>query len=117
MFTRFRFISAAAASLGSAVFPIKMKSVPTAAKFLVLPVHMPSSMRFNPLDEIRMGTIHEFGDARNLALMLCDPEGKSSSIYSDPKMIALSKDILKECYMANESNCKSSLGRVFPNWF
>jgi type IV secretion system protein VirD4 len=34
------------------------------------------SVRFNPLDEIRLGTIHEAGDVQNLATILVDPEGK-----------------------------------------
>ncbi len=34
------------------------------------------SVRFNPLDEIRLGTIHEVGDVQNLATILVDPEGK-----------------------------------------
>lgn len=34
------------------------------------------SVRWNPLDEIRMGTDHEVGDVQNLALLLVDPNGK-----------------------------------------
>jgi type IV secretion system protein VirD4 len=32
--------------------------------------------RFNPLEEIRLGTLHEVGDVQNLVSILVDPEGK-----------------------------------------
>lgn len=35
-----------------------------------------NSVHWNPLEEIRMGTEHEVGDAQNLALMLVDGDGK-----------------------------------------
>ena len=34
------------------------------------------SAAFNPLQEIRLGTIHEVGDVQNLVTILVDPEGK-----------------------------------------
>jgi type IV secretion system protein VirD4 len=34
------------------------------------------SIGFNPLAEIRLGTIHEVGDVQNLVTILVDPEGK-----------------------------------------
>jgi type IV secretion system protein VirD4 len=34
------------------------------------------SMGFNPLAEIRLGSIHEVGDVQNLVTILVDPEGK-----------------------------------------
>ncbi len=34
------------------------------------------SVCFNPLDEIRIGTEHEVGDAQNLATLIVDPDGK-----------------------------------------
>ena len=34
------------------------------------------SVGFNPLEEIRLGTIHEVGDVQNLVTILVDPEGK-----------------------------------------
>ncbi len=34
------------------------------------------SIGFNPLEEIRLGTIHEVGDVQNLVTILVDPEGK-----------------------------------------
>lgn len=35
-----------------------------------------SSVRFNPLEEIRIGTMLEVADAQNLAQMIVDPDGK-----------------------------------------
>lgn len=34
------------------------------------------SARFNPLDEIRIGTVHEVGDVQNIVTIIVDPEGK-----------------------------------------
>ena len=34
------------------------------------------SVKFNPLEEIRLGTIHEVGDAQNLVTNIVDPDGK-----------------------------------------
>lgn len=35
-----------------------------------------SSVRFNPLEEIRIGTMREVADAQNIAQMIVDPDGK-----------------------------------------
>lgn len=35
-----------------------------------------NTARWNPLDEIRMGTSHEVGDVQNLANLIVDPDGK-----------------------------------------
>lgn len=35
-----------------------------------------SSVRFNPLEEIRIGTLREVADAQNVAQMIVDPDGK-----------------------------------------
>lgn len=35
-----------------------------------------SSVRFNPLEEIRIGTMREVADAQNVAQMIVDPDGK-----------------------------------------
>ncbi|MBC7953620.1 MAG: type IV secretory system conjugative DNA transfer family protein [Rhodospirillaceae bacterium] len=34
------------------------------------------SIRFNPLSDVRFGTIHEVADAQNIALLIVDPDGK-----------------------------------------
>ena len=40
------------------------------------PVTADSSIGFNPLEEIRLATIHEVGDVQNLVTILVDPDGK-----------------------------------------
>jgi type IV secretion system protein VirD4 len=35
-----------------------------------------SSIKFNPLDEVRIGTMREVADAQNIAQMIVDPDGK-----------------------------------------
>jgi type IV secretion system protein VirD4 len=40
------------------------------------PAAASGSAGFNPLDEIRLGSIHEVGDVQNLVTILVDPEGK-----------------------------------------
>ncbi len=34
------------------------------------------SVAFNPLEEVRLGTLHEVGDTQNIVTMLVDPDGK-----------------------------------------
>jgi type IV secretion system protein VirD4 len=40
------------------------------------PAALNGSVRWNPLDEIRLGTEHEVGDVQNLATLIVDPDGK-----------------------------------------
>ena len=40
------------------------------------PVAADGSVGFNPLEEIRLATIHEVGDVQNLVTILVDPDGK-----------------------------------------
>lgn len=40
------------------------------------PANPTASIKFNPLEEIRLGTQHEVGDVQNLATLLVDPDGK-----------------------------------------
>jgi type IV secretion system protein VirD4 len=40
------------------------------------PASSSASVRFNPLDEIRIGTEHETGDIQNLANLIVDPDGR-----------------------------------------
>lgn len=34
------------------------------------------SVRYNPLNEVRVGTLHEVADSQNLCMMIVDPDGK-----------------------------------------
>jgi type IV secretion system protein VirD4 len=40
-----------------------------------------TSVKFNPLEEIRLGTPYEVGDVQNITMMILDPEGKGLSDY------------------------------------
>jgi type IV secretion system protein VirD4 len=40
------------------------------------PAHPTHCIGFNPLEEIRLGTEHEVGDAQNVAMLLVDPDGQ-----------------------------------------
>ena len=39
------------------------------------------SARFNPLDEVRLGTSYAISDVQNIASMICDPDGKGLKDY------------------------------------
>ena len=43
------------------------------------PAAASGSVAFNPLDEVRVGTIHEVGDVQNLVTIIVDPDGKGMS--------------------------------------
>ncbi|SDR49011.1 type IV secretory system conjugative DNA transfer family protein [Pseudovibrio sp. Tun.PSC04-5.I4] len=40
------------------------------------PASIEGSLRYNPLEEVRMGSLHEIADCQNIALMIIDPDGK-----------------------------------------
>ena len=59
----------------------------------------PASNNF--LEEIRIGTPYEVADAQNVAIMICDPEGKGFKDHWDKTAYALITGlILHECYRA-----------------
>lgn len=45
------------------------------------PTALDGSVRFNPLEEVRVGTDYEVGDIQNLTTMIVDPEGKGLQDY------------------------------------
>lgn len=47
------------------------------------PATSKGSARWNPLDEIRIGTDYEVGDVQNLATMIVDPHGKGLNTHWD----------------------------------
>ena len=58
-----------------------------------------TSVRFNPLDEVRVHTPHEVADAQNIALMIVDPDGKGmDDHWSKTGHELLSAGILHICY-------------------
>lgn len=59
------------------------------------------SCKYNFLEEIRIGTPYEVADAQNVAIMICDPEGKGFKDHWDKTAYALITGlILHECYRA-----------------
>jgi type IV secretion system protein VirD4 len=47
------------------------------------------SVRWNPLDEIRVGTEHEVGDVQNLATLIVDPDGRGLESHWQKTAFAL----------------------------
>jgi type IV secretion system protein VirD4 len=45
------------------------------------PTAIEGSVRFNPLEEVRVGTDYEVGDIQNLTTMIVDPDGKGLQDY------------------------------------
>jgi type IV secretion system protein VirD4 len=71
------------------------------------------STRFNPLDEIRLGTIHEVGDVQNLVTILVDPEGKGLiAHWAKTSHAFLTGAILHVLYTAREKGGRGTLPDV-----
>ncbi len=47
------------------------------------------AIRWNPLDELRIGTSYEVGDVQNLAMLVVDPDGKGLQSHWDKTAFAL----------------------------
>ena len=71
------------------------------------------SAHFNPLDEIRLGTIHEVGDVQNLVTILVDPEGKGLiDHWAKTSHAFLTGAILHVLYVAREKGRPGTLPDV-----
>ena len=71
------------------------------------------SARFNPLDEIRLGTLHEVGDVQNLVTILVDPEGKGLiDHWAKTSHAFLTGAILHVLYAAREKGERGALPDV-----
>lgn len=73
-----------------------------------------SCVKFNPLEEIRIGTDQEVGDAQNIASMLVDPDGKGlGDHWSKTSHALLTAAILHCCYeKENEEGRSANLADV-----
>jgi type IV secretion system protein VirD4 len=68
------------------------------------------SCRFNPLDEIRIGTQYEVGDAQNISLLLVDPDGKGlNDHWSKTAQSLLVGCILYLCIRARKAGAPATL--------
>jgi type IV secretion system protein VirD4 len=71
------------------------------------------SCKFNFLEEIRLGTPYEVADAQNVAVMICDPDGKGFKDHWDKTAYALITGlILHELYRAKARGDVASLPDV-----
>ena len=60
------------------------------------------SARFNPLEEIRLDSIHAIPDAQNLISMLLDPEGKGLNDYWNKAAFAFLSGALLHCLVMTQ---------------
>ena len=68
------------------------------------------SVKFNPLEEIRIGTDYEIGDVQNISMMIVDTEGKGLKDYWEKSSFSfISGLILYTIYRARER------GERYPN--
>lgn len=72
-----------------------------------------NTVRWNPLDEIRIGTEYEVGDVQNLATLLVDPNGKGLESHWDKTAQALLVGvILHTLYVARTGGARATLAAV-----
>lgn len=77
------------------------------------PAAAENSVSFNPLEEVRVGTIHEVGDVQNLVTIIVDPEGKGmSDHWSKTAHAFLTGLILHLQYLARAQGRVASLPDV-----
>lgn len=77
------------------------------------PATLNGSVRWNPLDEIRMGTEYEVGDVQNLATLIVDPDGKGlESHWQKTSHSLLVGVILHALYKAREEGTAATLPAV-----
>ena len=75
------------------------------------PATLQGSASWNPLDEIRLGTEYEVGDAQNLANLIVDPDGKGlESHWQKTAQALLVGVILHALYKAQASDGQTSDG-------
>lgn len=72
-----------------------------------------AGVRWNPLDEIRLGTDHEVGDVQNLATLLVDPNGRGLESHWQKTAFALLVGvILHALYRAKQEGTPATLPGV-----
>ena len=77
------------------------------------PASSQGSARWNPLDEIRLGTGNEIGDVQNLATLVVDPDGKGlESHWQKTAQALLVGLILHALYMARTDGGSASLPSI-----
>ena len=77
------------------------------------PAAAKGSVRWNPLDEVRLGTEHEVADVQNLATILVDPDGRGlESHWQKTSQALLVGVILHALYKARHDGTTTSLPAV-----
>jgi type IV secretion system protein VirD4 len=72
-----------------------------------------NGVRWNPLDEIRIGTENEVGDVQNLATLIVDPDGKGLESHWQKTAFALLVGvILHALYKARDEGVQATLPSV-----
>ncbi|VTU46117.1 Conjugal transfer protein TraG (plasmid) [Variovorax sp. SRS16] len=77
------------------------------------PAAADGSVRWNPLDELRIGTEHEVGDVQNLATLIVDPDGKGlESHWQKTAQALLVGLILHSLYKARDEGTTATLPAI-----
>jgi type IV secretion system protein VirD4 len=77
------------------------------------PAASEGSVRWNPLDEVRLGTKHEVADVQNLATILVDPDGRGlESHWQKTSQALLVGVMLHALYTARNEGTSTSLPAV-----
>ena len=77
------------------------------------PAAAQGSVRWNPLDEVRLGTEHEVADVQNLATILVDPDGRGlESHWQKTSQALLVGVMLHALYKARHDGTTTSLPAV-----
>lgn len=77
------------------------------------PATLSGSARWNPLDEIRIGTEYEVGDAQNLATLIVDPDGKGlQDHWQKTSQALLVGMIIHVCYKAQNEGWTATIPKM-----
>ena len=77
------------------------------------PAAAEGTVRWNPLDEVRLGTEHEVADVQNLATILVDPDGRGlESHWQKTSQALLVGVMLHALYQARQDGTTTSLPAV-----
>jgi type IV secretion system protein VirD4 len=77
------------------------------------PAALEGGVRWNPLDEIRLGSEHETGDVQNLVTLIVDPDGKGmNSHWQKTAFALLCGVVLHALYKARNEGETASLNTV-----
>ena len=74
-----------------------------------------SSVRFNPLSEIRIGTDHEIKDVQNIATMIVDPDGKGLNDHWAKTGFSLLVGVILHCLYAEKEKTLRGVARFISN--